>query len=160
MNVTCWRCCAARPRRGATMPSSACCASRGCRWKKPWPPSNWRVCPLRHPPAGGAAAGGGLPGQSGERAGLRQSRQRQDPPALRHRFGTDAPGPARAVRKLQPAGAGVAGGQGRTETSSNTAAPGPVRGARNRRYRVCAAEPPRRWRCSSRCWRTATNAPA
>ena len=63
-------------------------------------------------------------------------------------------------RTVRPAGAGSAGGQARPETESGAQAAGGLRGADRWTTWAMCSRAGRRWRCCSRCWRSATSGAA
>ena len=113
-----------------------------------------------HPPAGGGAAGGRLRGAARERAGLRQSRQRED--ALLCAIGLEL---SRQGRPVLFTSCGLL-------VQELLAAKAELRLARSLRQAwahsrrsssttsVTCSRAARRWRCCSRCWPTATNVAA
>jgi hypothetical protein len=82
--------------------------------------------------AGAGSAGGVVCGPSGERAGVRGAGIGQNASVMCDIAGVGAVGPQGAVRDLQPAGAGAAGGQAGPEAVAGAEAVGELRGAADR----------------------------
>jgi hypothetical protein len=95
--------------------------------------------------AGGGAAsksqGGDLLGPAGEPAGFRQAGFGENPHLGSLGGADDSAGPLGVVYHVQPAGAGVVGGQARIEVDAVHQTPVEIRGFDHRRSGLCSTEP-------------------